>query len=337
MNWSSFQFSEIFTFERGDRWILSDHAAGDVAYISSSGRDNGIAAYVSPPDFMTVFRDRMTLTNSGTVGVCFFHPYDFVASDHCMVLGLADPGVKLDEDLFLYLRPIIESMRHRFNFGREINARRLSREWISLPTGSDGAPAWGFMREETRRIRARVKFAPISAPSTGKLDLRGRPWQDIRLADLFEQVIPGRCGNAQQLLRDGADIPYVGAKRTDYGVVRMVARPDNERLILPGPCIALICDGQGSVGYSTFVPFAEFVGTTTVKFAYHPEVDVEVAAFLTTVLDRNRPRFSFGRKWGARVNDTVVSVPFSAAGEPDFDFMRNYVRSLEFGNRLQPA
>lgn len=327
-------FTDVFSYQRGRRWKTADHVAGEIPYVSSSGRDNGIAAFVTPPEFMQVHKNKMTLANSGTVGVVFYHPYEFVASDHCMVLSLKDESVVLDEDLFSYLRPIVESIRTRYNFGREITNRRLDREVLQLPSSDGETPDWEFMRRSIRDLRSQVSFREVPGRHTGDVDLREVPWADHRLADFFERIQPGRCGNAQELLTDGSDMPYVGAKRNDYGVVRLVDRPTDERLILPGPCMALICDGQGSVGYSTYVPFDEFVGTTTVKFGYHSELDVEVAAFLTTVLDLNRPRFSFGRKWGARVDDTVISLPTTPDGTPDFQFMRRYIRSVSLGDRL---
>lgn len=325
-----FRFPAVFTQARGQRWKTSDHVPGEVPYISSSGFDNGIAAYVTPPPFMELHNNKMTLANSGTVGVLFFHPYDFVASDHCMVLGLTDPNVTLDEDLFLYLRPIVEAIRGRYNFGREISERRLKREVFELPVDENGEPDWEFMRRRSREIRAEIRFNSVPQKSLRPLDLWAVNWGEFTLSELFTEIHPGKCGNAQLLLTDGNDMPYIGAKRNDYGVMRTVARPSDEKLILKGPCIALICDGQGSVGYSTFVPFQEFVGTTTVKFAYHQEIDLKVATFLTTVLDRNRPRFSFGRKWGARVDKTIVSLPVTIDSEPDFDFMRAYVDSLTY-------
>jgi hypothetical protein len=335
--WRSYALPEIFTFERGSRLINSDHVPGEIAYISSSGRDNGIAAYVSPPTGMRIYSNQFTIANSGTVGVVFYHPYTFVASDHCTVLGIRDKLETLDEDLFLFLRPVLELIRHRYNFGREINNRRLSREVLALPATEAGSPDWSYMRSYIQALREQVKFESIDSKAADSVNLNTGSWREYRIGDVFHSIKSGRCGNAQALLAEGNDLPYIGAKRNDYGVVRQVSYPHDERLVFDGPAFAFICDGQGSVGLTTFIPFEKFVGTTTVKFGYHPEVDHEVAAFMSTVIDMNRPRFSFGRKWGSRLEDTIIALPADPHGQPDFGFMRRYIRSLNYGNLIGQA
>lgn len=334
ITWQPFALLDIFSFERGDRLITVDQVSGETAYISSSGKDNGIASYVTPPAFMKVHRNKLTIANSGTVGVVFYHPYEFVASDHCTVLTLVDESVTLDEDLFLFLRPVLESIRYRYNFGREINTRRLSREVLSLPADSSGVPSWSYMREYIQRIRKPLSFSPIerSAPEPVTFDVG--TWSEFRIGDVFQDIKAGKCGSAQNLLVDGNDMPYIGAKRNDFGVVRQVATPESAELVFSGPAFAFICDGQGSVGLTTYVPFSRFVGTTTVKFGYLPELDLEVATFMSTIIDMNRPRFSFGRKWGARLEDTVIALPTAVDGRPDFEFMRQYIKNLDYGDLL---
>ncbi len=81
-----FTFESVFKYERGRRYKTEDHSAGDIAYISSSGINNGVDNYVSPPSFMKEYENKITFANSGSVGSFFYHPYKFVASDHIMVV-----------------------------------------------------------------------------------------------------------------------------------------------------------------------------------------------------------------------------------------------------------
>jgi hypothetical protein len=285
---------------------------------------------------MKVHKNRMTIANSGTVGSVFFHEYAFVASDHCHVLSLKDDTVDLDEDLFIYLRPILESIRQHYNFGREINDRRLRREVVEIPVQIDGTPDWEGMRELSRELRSGVQFNALAS------DLeRGEPtvlsvetWKRFRVRDVFERIIGGYSSSAGELL-DGSDLYYVGATHRDNGVMRLVQRPEVDRAVLKGPCLAFITNGQGSVGYSTFVPLVEFVGTADNKYGYHRELDSWTAAFLIAVLDLNRPRFSFGRKWGSRLADTEIDLPSTVDGTPDWIYMRTYMQQLQYGDQLK--
>ena len=105
--------------------IEEKQVPGEVAYISSTKMNNGISNYISPPDNMVIYEKKMTLSNSGSVGYLFFHEYPFVASDHVTVIDLKNKTVILNEEIALYLKPILESMKYKYNFGREISDLRL--------------------------------------------------------------------------------------------------------------------------------------------------------------------------------------------------------------------
>lgn len=126
-NTKLFSFSEIFTHDRGTRLIEEDQMAGDIPYISSTKNNNGISGFIIPPDFMVRYQNKITLSNSGSVGYSFYHDQEFVASDHVTVIGIKDPTVLLTWEISLYLKPIFESMRYKYNFGREISDERIKK------------------------------------------------------------------------------------------------------------------------------------------------------------------------------------------------------------------
>ena len=76
----------------------------------------------------------------------FYHNYTFVASDHVTVIGIKDESVKLTENIALYLKPVFEAMRYKYNFGREISDKRIKREQLLLPVEEQsGQPDWDYM------------------------------------------------------------------------------------------------------------------------------------------------------------------------------------------------
>ena len=151
-----FEFNKVFKFNRGRRLTKLDQKEGDIAYISSTKINNGIDNYISPPEYMTVYNNSLTINNSGSVGYMFYHNYDFVCSDHCTVISILDNNVDLNLFLAIYLKPIIESLRPKYNFAREISDARLNKEKISLPTNEKGEPDWQFMEDY-------IKTLPYSA------------------------------------------------------------------------------------------------------------------------------------------------------------------------------
>lgn len=151
-NWKEFNFSDVFNFNRGKRLVKLDQVDGNIAYISSSKINNGIDNYITPPDYMTVYNNEITINNSGSVGYVFYHTYDFVCSDHCTVISILDEKIELDCYIATFLKPILESVKPKYNFAREISDARLGKENITLPVDKKGFPDWLYMRNYIKSL-----------------------------------------------------------------------------------------------------------------------------------------------------------------------------------------
>jgi len=159
--WQEFKFAGkagVFDISRGKRLVKLDQIDGNVAYISSTKKNNGIDNYILPPDFMIVYRNALTLNNSGSVGYSFYHSYKFVASDHCTVIQIKDKRTKLNKYISLFLKPIIESMENKYNFAREINNERLEKEKILLPVTDNKTPDWDYMENYIKELSKEIEY-----------------------------------------------------------------------------------------------------------------------------------------------------------------------------------
>lgn len=328
--WKLFNFDDVFTRQRGKRLIEADQIPGDIAYISSSKKNNGLSAFISPPDFMKRYRKKITLANSGSVGICFFHDYEFVASDHVTVIGIRNPNIELNSDIALFLKPIFESMKYKYNFGREISDSRLSKERILLPINDDGVPDWEYMSKTSKSRKKAVVFKKATTSNTGSGAFSMDGWKEYKLTDIFETLESCKCSKASDLI-EGNDVFYLGAKKDDACVIKkVVAVPE---LITKGNCIAFICDGDGSVGYSNYIPFKEFIGTTNLTVGYNDNINRYNAMFLVAVLDLQRSKYSFGRKYKRNLSSTKIKLP-TKDNKPDWLFMENYIKSITYGDRI---
>lgn len=152
-------------------------------------------------------------------------------------------------------------------------------------------------------------------------------WRWFRVGDLFPPQ-KCKCSNATEFLEDGDEIAYIGAKKSDNGVMRYVKR--DEKLVSRGNCLVFIGDGQGSVGYTIYQP-ADFIGSTTLIAGYNLHLNPYNAAFLVSILDQERFRYSFGRKFKKEiVANTKIQLPAvkldSGEYEPDWQYMETFVK-----------
>ncbi|MCI8993666.1 MAG: hypothetical protein HFG80_13270 [Eubacterium sp.] len=159
---------------------------GDVANISSTKKNNGIKSFIMPPEKMVFYRNAMILSNSGSVGYLFYHGYPFVASDHVTVIQIRGEADFMTEEIVLYLKPVFEAMKYKYNFGREISDKRLRKEKVLLLVcGENGRPDWQYMEDYIKNLRKKVVWNKI--PYIQKsVDLNSRSWEDIPMERLFE-------------------------------------------------------------------------------------------------------------------------------------------------------
>lgn len=150
-------------------------------------------------------------------------------------------------------------------------------------------------------------------------------WGSFRISDLFPILQNGKAN--QGMLSDGTECFYVGAKKNDNGVMLHCAY--DEDLMQKGNCIIFICNGQGSVGYANYMD-VDFIGTTDIVAGYNENLNQYNGLFIATVLCQERPKYSFGRKWKTHLKDTVIKLPQTLDGNPDWKYMEQYIKSLNY-------
>lgn len=152
-------------------------------------------------------------------------------------------------------------------------------------------------------------------------------WQWFNVGKLFT-LQKCKCSNATELLEEGDEIAYIGAKKTENGVMQIVKRVDE--LVTRGNCLVFIGDGQGSVGYCIYQPI-DFIGSTTLIAGYNKHLNPFIASFLISVLDKERYRYSFGRKYKKEIiANSQIQLPAIKNAkdeyEPNWQYMETFVK-----------
>lgn len=147
--WKEFFLSDIFLqIQRGKRLITANQKDGVKPYVSSTALNNGIDNFISNEGNVRIFSDCLTIANSGSVGASFYHPYEFVASDHITHLKQED----MSKFVYLFISTITNELSHKYNFNREINDKRISREKIMLPINEEGNPDYEYMEQYIKNL-----------------------------------------------------------------------------------------------------------------------------------------------------------------------------------------
>ena len=160
VTWREFFVKDIFPqVQRGKRLIRENQTDGGTPYVSSSALNNGVDNFIGNTDGVRKFNNCLSLANSGSVGSCFYEPFEFVASDHVTHLK----NDKLSAYQYLFVAAMLNRLSEKYNFNREINDNRISREKIFLPVDESGNPCWllieNYMRNAVlRKYQEYVSF-----------------------------------------------------------------------------------------------------------------------------------------------------------------------------------
>lgn len=326
--WKVFSLTDIFEeIQRGKRLKKDDHIEGNIPYISSTALNNGIDGFIGNNKNVRAFKNCLTIANSGSVGATFYQPFDVVASDHVTKLENSN----FNKYIYLFLATIISRLNEKYSFSREINDTRIKKEKILLPITSEGKPDYAFMenymkQKENELLDKYEEHISLRIKSLQQEKLESDiVWKAFELGNIFK-IENCKCSNIS-LLKNGTT-PYVGATNRNNGVLKFVE--ENKKLITKGNCIAFICDGEGSVGYSIYKN-EDFVGSTTVKVGRNKHLNKYNAFFITTVADTVRSKYNFGFKRNeTHLKKERILLPTTSKGEPDYMFMENYVKNLEY-------
>ena len=333
--WKEFYFSEIFSkIQRGKRLTKENQKDGKIPYISSSSTNNGVDNFISNNENIRKFGYCLTLANSGSVGSTFFQNYEFVASDHVTALIIKNPN----KYVYLFLANQIQKIKEKYSFNREINDKRIKREKIILPINNQGNPDWQFMEDyikqlEQEKVQEIVNYYQnkllehLTNNQTGGGKSYLKKWANFKIEEIFSfESKPSKGLNHLDKCENGG-INYIGATNRNNGVLGYVKPYPN--LIYRGNAIAFIRNGEGAMGYSIYKK-ENFIATQDISVGYNENLTEYSGLFITTIADMVRGKYNFGYKRNqSRLNNETLRLPINEQGNPDWQFMENFIKNIE--------
>lgn len=309
------KLSNLFSIEICKNSISRDYAIenpGSTPYVTTTSENNGIECYVDYP--AQYGSGVLTVSKDGGNGDAFLQNIPFCGNEKVMVLT---PKQKLlDQELFYYVT-VINYNKYIFGYGRKCSVARLSD--INIPS-PDNIPEFVY----------KAQINPITTAITQhSMQLAIETWQEFKLGYLFEIRKGKRLTSDDQAQ---GITPYIGAIDSNNGIANYIGQEP----IHAGNTISL--SYNGSVGEAFYQP-KPFWATDDVNVLYFRrengvEFNKNIALFICTVLNQEKYRYSYGRKWVLEsMKATIIKLP-SKDDRPDWNFMENYMKSLPYGDRI---
>ena len=150
--WKEFSIESIFQeIQRGKRLKTANHIAGSFPYVSSTKRNNGVDAFVGNTNNVRMFSNCLSLANSGSVGSCFYQPFEFVASDHVTKLKSSNAN----KYTYIFISILASRLGAKYSFNLEMSDTRIKREKILLPVNEHQEPDYLYMQNFVKQLKYR--------------------------------------------------------------------------------------------------------------------------------------------------------------------------------------
>ena len=314
------KLSEIFNWWYGVNLELinCEVSHNGIPFVSRTAANIGVVARVSPGEGIVPNPSHtLSLAGGGSVLSCFYQDEPYYSGRDLFVLS---PKVEMSKNEMILYSYIISTNKYKYNYGRQANKTFQD---LMLPELHEIK-----LIVETS-LNADYKFNQQALMSSvNSLNLANWDWFVVE--DLFNYFERGKV-HSQYSLPSGDDYFYVGAKKDSQGVMSKCGY--DEGLVSKGNCVIFICNGEGSVGYSNYMD-RDFLASGDLILGYGDKINKYTGLFLSTILDRERPKYSFGRKYGKYVKQPAIMLPSTEDGKPDWEFMENYIKSLPYSANI---
>ncbi|UAB85090.1 restriction endonuclease subunit S [Zunongwangia sp. SCSIO 43204] len=328
-NWKEFDLKDIFPkIQRGKRLKKADHQKGKVPYVSSTASNNGIDGFIGNNEGVRIFSDCLSLANSGSVGSCFYQPSKFVASDH--VTKLENP--KFNKYVYLFLSSVVNRISEKYSFNREINDTRIKKEKILLPVNKDDKPDFEFMEKFMREKEAKLlekykNYISLNISNLkrgGVIPLSEVQWLEFEIENIFNINSGKRLTKAD--MKKGAK-PFIGATDSNNGITQFVSNTNNSE-----DSNVLGVNYNGSVVENFYHPYKAIFSDDVKRLSFKKnEGNKHLFLFVKTQILKQKAKYQYGYKFnGTRMNKQKIMLPVNDQNEPDYDYMENYMKQLEY-------
>lgn len=324
---------DIFKIEYGVNLELnkleevSGYSDDTVNFVSRTAKNNGVSAIVKKIEGIEPQpANTITVAGGGSVLETFLQPMPYYSGRDLFVLT---PKVPMTEIELLFYVSCIRANKYKYSYGRQANKTLKD---LDVPIN---VPGWA---SKTILVDYSNLIEPVN---DNELELDTKDWDYFYFTEIFD-IQKGKRQTKYQIkeslkIEDAELIPFVAAKDNNNAIREYCGfKPLCEE-----PAITV--NYNGSVAEAFFQERAFYASDDIIILMPKKSKDgsklfnltPQVAMFLTTIIRTEKYRFNYGRKWNLnRFKKDKIKLPSNTKGQPDFDYMNDFINSMKFSKAL---
>lgn len=310
---------KLFSIQYGNSFDLNvlevcdEYETDKVNYVSRTRENNGVSAAVRLRyDTIPFEAGLITVAGSGnSVLESFIQSQPFYTDYHVFLLNPKKEMTDLEKLFYCYC---IRQNQYKYSFGRQAN-RTLKDILVPKQVPKE------FLKINLHSLNT-IKTSCVQEK---KIDLQLSNWKYFRLDSIFDVHKGKRLTKADM---EKGETFFIGSSDSNNGITDRIGQAP----IFKENTITVNYDG--SVAEAFYQPrkywALDSVNVLYPKFKLNPFIGL----FIATVIKLEKYRFNYGRKWGKeKMEQSLIKLP-AKNGQPDFDYMENYMRSLPYSCSL---
>lgn len=331
-NYKEFKVSDIFIVKYGVNLELNaceemDFAgSGIVNFVARTAENNGVSAYVKLIDgVLPQVAGLISVAGGGSVLSTFLQSEPFYSGRDLYTLEVKE---NISNEAKMFIISVIEKNKYKYSYGRQAN-KTLPDLLLQLPVDAKGDPDYLFMENYIKSLH----YKPLTTKnkSDNVFALKIEKWKEFRISDLFDVELSK--GDIKEDEVETGNIPLVSSGETNNGIVKHIAAAgDGKAMIFSGNKITI--DMFGNAYYQPEPFYAVSHGRVNIlssKFTLNQYIGL----FITSIIKREQFKYSYGRAvYSSVAGNMIIKLPITSAGNPDWKFMEDYIKSLPYGDRL---
>jgi hypothetical protein len=142
-----FKLTDLFTISKGKGPSVreAEEKPGSIPLITATTQNNGVSCYTSIKAKHE--GNCITITGDGECGICFYQSKPFNGQS----ISVLTPKFELTKNRAMYIIPIIEANKFKYNYGYKLSSERLQKMAISLPEKS-GDVDWCYIDKKVEEL-----------------------------------------------------------------------------------------------------------------------------------------------------------------------------------------
>ena len=328
VEWGEFKVKDIFEVTNSKPYHKNNLkiTKKGIPYITRTSFNNGLEEIV---ENINVHNNPKNTISLGAENADFFYQsVEYITGNKMYIIQ--NDNISKNVGIFL-----VQSFRNSikdcgFGYGKGLTGTRFKERIVMLPMDSQGQPNWQFMEDYIKQEQKQQVQKIIDYYERKLVELAGDvvgldkvEWKTFRFTEVFQDIQRGkRLTKANQT--DGPK-PYISSTSENNGVDAFIGNETGVRKFED----VLTLANSGSVG-STFYQQFEFVASDHVTALKSENADKYAYLFLSTVVKRLEEKYSFNREINdTRIKREKVILPADENGNPNFQYMSDFVKKLE--------